>query len=319
MKKKCDRILIIKIGALGDIALASSILPALKESSPDSHITWLCGDDLEQLVANFSEVDKIITVPRRFVSGTVFHKIVFCMIVWLKLSLSHYDLCIIAQQGKRYRILPIFISAKRFRFFLGRSGNIPGRYRGTDYARLAVGSDSEGDIPPTFPKINIPPAAPLTTRNILLFVGGAYYEEPFDGLRRYSAEKYRLIAERLLSAGYQVTLIGSKADRWVESHFEGLDVTSALGKTTINSLLAIIASSSALISHDSGPMHLAVLLQTPLVAIFGPTWHKDCLPRDGKFAAIYPELPCYPCYDGKYFAFACAKKRKKVGNTFEEP
>ncbi|MDR2400338.1 MAG: glycosyltransferase family 9 protein [Deferribacteraceae bacterium] len=311
------KILIIKIGAMGDIALASSVLIPLKQLYPDSRITWLCGDDLKELVENFPEVDNIITVSRRLVSGTIFHKIIFTLFCWFRLSFSRYDLCLIAHNGKRYKILPILISAKRFRLYSGRSGSIPGRYRGTDYARLADGSDCKNNLPPQFPKIKFGTTA--YPRSVLLFPGGAYYEAPFDGLRRWSVDKYRSLAERLLSDGHRVTLIGGASDKWVERYFAGLNVASAVGKTSINSLLALISESSALVSHDSGPMHLAVLVKTPLVALFGPTWHRDCLPQNGNFTAVYPDIPCYPCYDGKYFAFSCAAKRKKYEDTFEEP
>jgi heptosyltransferase-2 len=281
------------------------MLAPLKEKYPNSHITWLCGDDLIDLVKNFPEVDRIITVPRAFVSGTVVHKIIFSLLVWIR-AFSRFDLCILAQQGRRYRYLPVFISAKKFRYLSGRNGMIPGRYRGADYARLADGSDRETDKPPVFPKINFGPSA--YPRSVLLFPGGAYYFAPFDGLRRWSIEKYRTIAVQLLTKGYPVTLIGSASDRWTEKYFEGLDVVSAIGKTTINSLMALIANSYALISHDSGPMHLAVLSGTPLVAVFGPTWHRDFLPGKGNFIALSSDLQCSPCYDGKYFAFSCAEK-----------
>jgi heptosyltransferase-2 len=318
MKNRKTKILIVKIGALGDIAISSTMLAPLKQRYPNSTITWLCGDDLKELVENFPEVDEIRTVPRAFVSGTALHKFVFLLLVWLKLAFSHYDLCIIAQHGKRYKTLPLFISAKEFRFFLGRNGSIPGRYRGTDYARLADGSDRECDRPPQFPKIKLG-SSPYPP-SVLLFPGGAYYEPPFNGLRRWSIDKYRTLAGKLLKEGYPVTLIGSAADKWAEKRFEGLSVESVIGETSINSLLALISKSFALVSHDSGPMHLALLTETPLVAIFGPTWHKDCLPKYGNFTTVYPTIPCYPCYDGKYFAFDCAEKlENKVEKCCEEP
>jgi heptosyltransferase-2 len=314
-----EKILIIKIGALGDVAIASTMLAPLKEKYPNSHITWLCGDDLIDLVRNFPEVDRIITVPRAFVSGTIVHKIIFSLLVWIRVAFSSFDLCILAQQGRRYRNLPVFISAKKFRYLSGRNGLIPGRYRGADYARLADGSDRETDKPPVFPKINF--GQSIYPRSVLLFPGGAYYSAPFNGLRRWSMEKYRTVAARLLAKGYSVTLIGSASDKWAEKYFEGLDVVSAIGKTTINSLMALIADSYALISHDSGPMHLAILSGTPLVAVFGPTWSRDFLPGKGSFIALSSDLPCSPCYDGKYFAFSCAGKLRDeaCGGQCKEP
>jgi ADP-heptose:LPS heptosyltransferase len=83
--------------------------------------------------------------------------------------------------------------------------------------------------------------------------------------------------------------------------------------------MALISDSYALVSHDSGPMHLAILSGTPLVAVFGPTWYRDFLPGKGNFIALSSDHQCSPCYDGKYFAFSCAEKLRGACGECKEP
>ena len=51
-----------------------------------------------------------------------------------------------------------------------------------------------------------------------------------------------------------------------------------------------------LITNDSGPMHLANAVGTPIVAIFGPTNPKRTGPYQGNYIVVQRELPCAPCY-----------------------
>ena len=68
------------------------------------------------------------------------------------------------------------------------------------------------------------------------------------------------------------------------------------GETTLSELAALIRRTTICVTNDSGPMHLAVALDRPVVAIFGPTDTVWAGPyrRDG--AVLRAELPCTPCY-----------------------
>ena len=73
-----------------------------------------------------------------------------------------------------------------------------------------------------------------------------------------------------------------------------------VGQTqSFQELAALLTQASVLVSVDSAPMHLAVGLDVPVVALFGPTNEKKLMPgggRDAKFRAVTrPELSCRPC------------------------
>lgn len=66
-------------------------------------------------------------------------------------------------------------------------------------------------------------------------------------------------------------------------------------KTTLRELMALIASCSVILSNDSGPMHIAAALKTPLVALFGSTSEIKTGPyKHGKI--IHKHVKCSPCY-----------------------
>lgn len=66
-------------------------------------------------------------------------------------------------------------------------------------------------------------------------------------------------------------------------------------KTNLRSLLALISECHAFLSNDSGPMHVAAALKTPLIALFGSTNDVKTGPY-GKATVIHKHVACSPCY-----------------------
>ena len=68
------------------------------------------------------------------------------------------------------------------------------------------------------------------------------------------------------------------------------------GMTTLSELAALIRRSAISITNDSGPMHLAVALDRPVVSIFGPTDPVWIGPYQRANAVLQADLQCSPCY-----------------------
>ena len=66
--------------------------------------------------------------------------------------------------------------------------------------------------------------------------------------------------------------------------------------TTLSELAALIRRSAISITNDSGPMHLAVALNRPVVSIFGPTDSIWIGPYRRANAVLHTDLQCSPCY-----------------------
>ncbi|MGH7838029.1 MAG: glycosyltransferase family 9 protein, partial [Candidatus Binataceae bacterium] len=82
------------------------------------------------------------------------------------------------------------------------------------------------------------------------------------------------------------------------------NVLDLVGQTSLLDLLAIYGVSDGVITHDSGPLHLAILARAPTVALFGPTLPNHFVPKGMPVTVLWggDDLACRPCFDGKAYA-----------------
>jgi len=101
-----------------------------------------------------------------------------------------------------------------------------------------------------------------------------------------------------LSKGLAVILIGSQRERVVCEEVAALSpgAIDLAGMTALSELAALIRRSAISITNDSGPMHLAVALDRPVVSIFGPTDPVWIGPYQRGTAVLQADLECSPCY-----------------------
>src|SRR6185437_14021786 len=80
--------------------------------------------------------------------------------------------------------------------------------------------------------------------------------------------------------------------------------TDCIGTISLPELISVFDSCDAVVSHDTGPLHLAGLSAACLVGIFGPTDPATFLPRRDSCVGIWggQGFACRPCYDGRAFA-----------------
>src|SRR5262249_12730405 len=95
------------------------------------------------------------------------------------------------------------------------------------------------------------------------------------------------------------------SDQWALPAFQGLPIVDLVGKTDLIQLVALFNQCDLVVSHDCGPMHLATLAGTRVVALFGPTDPHWLVELDRTKTRVLwggEELACRPCYDGRNFA-----------------
>ncbi len=114
-------------------------------------------------------------------------------------------------------------------------------------------------------------------------------------LDRFAAVARRLAAER----GATIVLTGSPADRSmvdeVASALGGVPVIRADGALDLPSLVALLGQLDVFVTSDTGPMHLAAAMRTPIVALFGPSDPRRYGPRAAIAHVVRVDLPCSPC------------------------
>ncbi len=305
------RYLIVKIAAIGDVIMALPMVEEIRKLDKDANITWICGRGVLPILEKFP-IDHIIPIDdKKLLTGNKLQKISVVFKVWKKIAGRKYDVVALGHAARRYQILTLFTRKDIFRSFshvMGRIWPVPGRHHTDEYVRLVNPDNKQIITAAKFPKVTLPAVIKkeLTSEKMIVALapGGAKNLLADDFLRRWPIEKYVELAERLLNKGCRIVITGGKTDAWVNEHFKGLEVINLVGKTDLISLISVFQNVDVIVTHDSGPLHVAGLTETKLIGIFGPTNPFEKMPRDEKSKIIWDgkNLSCCPCYDGKYYA-----------------
>lgn len=119
--------------------------------------------------------------------------------------------------------------------------------------------------------------------------------------KQWLKERFIELVNKLTLKGFHVILIGGDADaelcKHINNSIPSKHVYSAAGKLTLLQSAELIRRCKLLISNDSAPMHLAVAMQTPVVAIFGATVPEFGFAPYGKDDVVVEvkDLTCRPC------------------------
>jgi ADP-heptose:LPS heptosyltransferase len=133
----------------------------------------------------------------------------------------------------------------------------------------------------------------LQNRSFAILVPGTIWQT-----KHWREEGFAAVGRYLAQQGLGVLLAGSLKDRpRCQAIAEACPGARNLaGQTTLSELAALINRAALNVTNDSGPMHLAVALDRPVVAIFGPTNPTWVGPYRRPQAVVRVELPCSPCY-----------------------
>ena len=116
--------------------------------------------------------------------------------------------------------------------------------------------------------------------------------------KQWRVEAFAEVARHFLQRKLAVILIGTERERAVCEEVAKLapGAIDLAGETTLSELAALIRRAAVCVTNNSGPMHVAVALDRPVVSVFGPTDPVWAGPyrRDG--AVLRADLPCSPCY-----------------------
>jgi len=157
---------------------------------------------------------------------------------------------------------------------------------------------------PREPRIAAPPPARDAADRLLTEAGwngrsalaalapGAAY----GGAKRWPPDRFAALAAALANDGVDSVLVGSGADarttREVARAARAIDLA---GRTDLPTLAGVLARCRALVTNDSGAMHLAAALGVPVTAVFGPTDERATAPIGGDHAVVSYPVWCRPC------------------------
>ena len=135
---------------------------------------------------------------------------------------------------------------------------------------------------------------PRTARFLVLNPGAAY-----GSAKRWHEDRFANVAGNLArELDLYVAMIGSEAERPIANLIrERMKSPTAMlsGKTSLETLIGVLAESSLMITNDSGPMHIAAALGVPTVAIFGSTDERVTGPYGPRTRIVKHPVECSPC------------------------
>lgn len=121
----------------------------------------------------------------------------------------------------------------------------------------------------------------------------------YGSAKRWFPERYAALADKIQERyGAHILIFGAPGEKEIGQKVTQLIKKSAInlcGRTTLGEAIALISRCNLFITNDSGLMHVAAALDTPLVAIFGPTNPKTTGPIGTKSKIVRIHVPCSPC------------------------
>jgi len=171
---------------------------------------------------------------------------------------------------------------------------------------VALGLPPESPLPPPLPRphlrVDHDNQARLVrelgldlSRPAVAFMPGAEY----GPAKRWPSSYYGQIATQLHESGYQAWLLGSANDG--EAAGSVMRATRAplmdlCGKTRLEDAVDLLGLASAAVTNDSGLMHVAAAVGTPLLAIYGSSTPDFTPPLTEHAVVLYDRLSCSPCF-----------------------
>jgi heptosyltransferase II len=310
--------LIVKMGQIGDVIMSIPAVRSLHEQGFE--IDWVCGEAVRSLLGCYSWINVIPADDKAILFGSPIKRASNIVSLWRRTVFKRYDLCATLYYDRRYRLLTLPIWTKR-KLVLSRRSRattlLAGRHHTDEYTRILTGVEDgcrEYSTSPVRPD-RLPPFpwnALVGNKRIAIVPGGvqnltrdqASRRFPDQALRRWPIERYVTLAKFLVDRGWEVVLLGGPEDDWVKPYFQHLAVKDHLGKLSLPQVVGAYDACDAIITHDTGPLHLAGLSKTCVIGIFGPTDPATRVPRRPYVVGIWggQGFACRPCYDGHDFA-----------------
>lgn len=317
MDRSWTKVVVFGVDWLGDTVFAIPALRALKKASPELRIDYILPKHLASIALASHCVDEITPFTERpFLLGLP----QWISLIW-KLRKQKYDGAIFLHRSYTRALAAFFAQIphrvgyahkKRDRLMTQIvSPPSINEHRVISYCRVVESlgiSVDEYKVKLYLEKLNSSTYQALTRKHHLKKQGyvvihpGANWD-----LKRWPADSFKEVIQSLKHDGEEIVFCGTRNDFSLaqdildRAEIKGVNVC---GLTDLESLMFLIANSKALISNDSGPVHLAAAFSVPYIALFGPTSAEATRPMSQGSSILISKLigcdiPCYfkRCHD----------------------
>ncbi len=309
------RILIVGPSWVGDMVMAQTLFACLKRLHPDCRIDVLAPDWSRPLLERMPEVSEALSLPL----GHGAFELATRRRIGRSLK-GRYDRAILLPNSLKSALIPFFAGIPTRTGWRGEMRyGLLNDLRALDKQRyplmierfMALAYPPGAELPQPYPRPSLRIEA--ASRDAALAAFGLSLDRPvlalcpgaeFGEAKRWPAEHYAKVAELKVRAGWQVWVFGSKNDHPVGEDIRGRlipglreEVTNLAGQTSLAQAIDLLACAGAVVSNDSGLMHVAAALDRPLVAVYGSTSPLFTPPLASQVEIVRLGLDCSPCFD----------------------
>lgn len=324
-----QRILLVRLSAIGDVVVTTGLIPALRALYPQAHITWLVEPMSAALLSANPRLDEVIVWPRaewtRLWRERRLRELLGAVQAFRqRLKARRFDLaldaqgllksalwCWISGAPRRISVLarersdwlmtetvqPRADDDRRligweYRALIERLGGRPECFR----LDLAVGEAARAAARAHLTEQGVPAAAklavlcPFTTRP----------------QKHWFEDRWARLANALRADGYTPVMLGGPADREAAARIAAASpgLLDLVGRLPLDQSVAVIAEGRLLVGVDTGLTHMGSALRIPTVALFGST-RPYLETGSATTRVLYEALPCSPCHrhptcDGRF-------------------
>ena len=296
------RVLLVRFSSIGDILLTTPLIRALARRHPEAQLVCVTKRSMAPLVSEHPGVAEVVSLePDESVRHLARRLRALAPTHGLDLHASLRSAALRVLVPCRWSGFPkrkfarsVLISTKVD--FYGPPVSVAERY-----FEAARSLDVRPDGQP--PQFFLSPAARdrvdrwlaekgLGNAGVAALAPGAAH-----ATKRWPVAHWIALAQRLRSAGYAIVAVGGPDDRGLAGQLAAGGVAeTAAGEFSLQETGALLARAQVLVSGDTGVMHMATGVGTPVVALFGPTVEQfGFFPYRARAIVLQRELACRPC------------------------
>lgn len=337
------RILVLRLDLIGDLVLSLTVVRLLKKTYPEAEIDLLALPSSAKIVADDPDLAEIIPYdPNIWRRPQALLRPAQWRGLWRlhqRLRARQYDLAV-SVFGPWAALLAVLSGARR-RVGFGREGypgfltdSVSGAHwhpgdhlHEVDYClQLARAAGANPTSEDRIPQLSVSPQAQQEVDVILQRAGiqpgrsfiACHVSSNNGQSKRWPIPYWATLIDTLMQQdNIPVVLTGAKDDQpLIEAITRRMHVQpiNLAGQTSLTQLAALLQRATLMITGDSGPMHIAAAVGTPLIAIHGPTDPAMSGPVSPKATVLRSDIWCSPCYtarggpaDCRFYTTQCMK------------
>jgi len=317
---KLRRVLVVKLRHHGDVLLTSPVFSVLKNHYPHLEVDALVYQETEEMLSLHPAISQLHTIDRNWKRQGLGFQIAQEWSLLKRLRARRYDLLVLLTEQWRGALLKRALGIPYG--VVADYGRRQSRFWKQSFTHIYPETRQRHKVEFHLDALRRLGLLPQADERVLSFVMTDADVSQVDALLRHSGvagpylvlhpssrwgykcwevDKYAALIDRLVDAGHNLVLTGSssKAEQALTQAIKARATRTPVdlsGKLTLKQLGAVIQRAACFVGVDSMPMHLAAALDTPVVALFGPSSQAMWRPWTRRYEIVSSKPSCQPCF-----------------------